>query len=211
VERARDAGVGRYRRGVRQAWLVKACAALAVGALPLAGTACTTVVPGSATAAPAPGQGDSSRPDALDPPAVPAGPRSGLDVDVLPDECLLNAAEIGDLVSVAVQPPEQGTVDRSDGSRSASCVATAGADPVAMINVYAVRSGTSADYVRAGGTAGRRDLPGVGEAAVVVDTATGPTLQLASPRYLVTILVAGRTPSDDAWRAAAEAALSRLR
>jgi hypothetical protein len=89
-------------------------------------------------------------------------------------------------------------------------VATRGREPVAMINVYGVLSGTPADYVRAGGTAGRRELPGVGEAAVVIDTQTGPTMQLASPRYLVTILVSGGTPSDEAWRAAAEAALSRL-
>ena len=79
-----------------------------------------------------------------------------------------------------------------------------------MINVYTVKSGTPADYVRAGGTAGRRELPRVGEAAVVVDTESGPALQLASPRYLVTILVSGRTPSDEEWRTAALAALDRL-
>jgi hypothetical protein len=179
----------------------------AMGALLLVATGCTTIVPGSATAAPAPG---SSVPGAPGPPAAPPGARSGLDADVLPDECLLNAAEFGDLVGVAVQPPEQGTIEREDGSVSASCVATAGSEPVAMLNVYAVRSGTPADYVRAGGDAGRRELPEVGDAAVVIDTATGPTLQLASPEYLLTILVSGRTPSDDAWRTAARAALSRL-
>jgi hypothetical protein len=192
---------------VRRAWLGAVAVVLAVTA-----AGCTTVVPGNGVAAPS--AGEAAPPPGVAPPpqpvpTTPAGPRSGLDVDALDDECLLNAAEFGDLVGVAVRPPTQGSVERGDGSRSSSCVATTGTEPVAMINVYAVRSGTPADYVRAG-PAGRRDLPGVGEAAAVIDTATGPTLQLASPRYLVTILVDGRVPSDDAWRAAAAAALSRL-
>lgn len=188
---------------VRRAWLVRACAVLAVGVLPLAG-GCTTVVPGSATAA----SGTASA-EPAGPPGSP-GLGSGLEADVLPDECLLTAVELGELVGEPVQPPEQGTVERGDGSVSASCVATAGSEPVALVNVYAVRSGTPADYVRAGGGSGRRALPGVGEAAVVIGTAAGPTLQLAGERYLVTILVSGRAPSDPRWRAAAEAALSRL-
>jgi hypothetical protein len=192
---------------------VRVSAVLAVGALPLAVTGCTTVVPGAPAAVPAPSVGGPPLPGEPSPPAGPPGPpgpRSGLDADVLADECLLNAAEFGDLVGVPVQPPEQGTVERGDGSRSASCVATADSQPVAMINVYGVRSGSPADYVRADDGAGRRELSGVGEAAVVIDTATGPTLQLAGPQYLVTILVSGPAPSDDAWRTAAQAALSRL-
>ena len=188
MERARGAGRAATVACVR-AWLVRACAVLAAAALPLAGSGCTTVVPGSATAAPA---------------------SAGLEPDVLPDECLLTAAELGELVGEPVEPPEQGSVARGDGSRSAGCVATVGSEPVALVNVYAVRSGTPADYVRAGGSAGRRELPGVGESAVVLGTAAGPTLQLAGERYLVTILVSGRAPSDAEWRAAAEAALSRL-
>jgi hypothetical protein len=168
-------------------------AVLAAGVLPLAGAACTTVVPGSAVAAPE----RSVQP-------------AGLDADVLPDECLLTAAELGELVDVAVEPPEQGTVERGDGSRSAGCVAIAGSEPVALVNVYAVRIGSPADYVRAGGTAGRRELPGVDTGAAVIGTAAGPTLQLAGERYLVTILVSGRAPSDEEWRAAARAALARL-
>ena len=49
-----------------------------------------------------------------------------------------------------------------------------------------------------------------GAGAAVIGTAAGPTLQLAGERYLVTILVSGRAPSDEEWRAAAGAALSRL-
>jgi hypothetical protein len=176
-------------------------------------TGCTVTIPGDGVPAPptvaaaaTPVPGTSPEPT---PPAAPPGPRSSLDVDPLPDECLLNAAEFGDLVGATVRPPAQGSVQRDDGSRSAACVAVAGTEPIAMINVYTVRSGSPADYIRAG-PAGRRDLPGVGELAAVIDTATGPALQLASPRYLVTIVVAGRVPSDDAWRTAAAAALSRL-
>jgi hypothetical protein len=170
------------------------------------------VVPGIGTAAPpaeTPGP-RTSLTTPVPPPGQGAGPRAALDADPIADECLLNASEFGALVDRPVRPPEQGTIRRSDGSPSSSCVATAGRDPLALINVYTVRTGTPADYVRAGGSAGRREIADVGEAAVVVDTQTGPTLQLASPRYLVTILVSGREPSDEAWRTAALAALSRL-
>jgi hypothetical protein len=181
-----------YRRGVRRAWWVRVGAAVAAAALPLAGVGCTSVVPGSAAAA-------------------TGGSHSGLlDADVLADECMLTAPELSELVDVPVEQPEQGTVDRADGSRGAGCMVTAGTEPVALLNVYAARSGSPADYVRAAGTAGRRELPGIGAGAAVIGTAAGPTLQLAGGQYLVTILVSGSTPSDEEWRAAAQAALSRL-
>ncbi len=171
-----------------------------------ASAGCAAVVPGTAAAAP-PSVPDTPAPT---PSASPSGARSALVPDPIPDECLLNASEFGALVGGAVRPPEETTVDRGDGSRGSSCVVTAGSDPIAMINVYRVGTGTPADYVRAGGAGGRRVLADIGQAAVVVDTAAGPTLQLASPTYLVTILVSGRRPAEDAWRAAATAALSRL-
>lgn len=171
--------------------------------------ACTQVVPGTGTAA-GPGLPVITTTSAPTTATAPPTPRSSLEADVLPDECLLNASELGALVGEAVRPPVQGTVDRGDGSVGSSCVATADNEPVAMINVYRARSGTPADFVRSGGAGGRRVLDGVGEAAVVVDTQAGPTLQLAGPSYLVTILVAGRIPSDDAWRVAAAAVLARL-
>jgi hypothetical protein len=196
---------------VRRARLGRTLAGLAVATLPLAAAGCATLVTGSATAAPPTVPAETSvAPEPTTPPPPPLGARAGLDADPFPDECLLDASELSALVGGPVRPPEQGTVRRSDGTRSSSCVVTAGHDPVAMINVYTVRAGTPADYVRAGGPAGRRELPGVGDAAVVIDTHTGPTLQLASPRYLVTILVSGTTPSDEAWRTAALAALARL-
>jgi hypothetical protein len=187
-----------YRRGVRRAWWVRVGAAVAAAALPLTGAGCTAVVPGSATAATRGSIQESG------------SHTGGLDADVLADECLLTAAELSELVDVPVERPEQGTVDRADGSRSAACMVTAGTEPVALLNVYAVRSGTPADYVRASGAAGRRELAGVAGGAAVIGTAAGPTLQLAGERYLVTILVSGRAPSDEEWRAAAEAALSRI-
>jgi hypothetical protein len=180
-------GAAGYRRRV---WRVRACAVVAAVVLPLGGAGCTTVVPGSAAS---------------------AGPHiDGLDADVLADECLLTAAEVAELVDVPVEPPVQSTVDRGDGSRGAACVVTTGSEPVALVNVYAVRSGSASDYVRAAGTAGRRELPGVGAGAAVIGTAAGPTLQLAGGQYLVTILVSVSAPSDEEWRAAADAALSRL-
>ena len=176
-----------YRRRV---WQERLCAVVVALVLPLAGAGCTTVVAGSAGAA--------------------GRHIDGLDADVLPDECLLTAAEFGELVDLPVRPPEHGTVDRGDGSRSAGCVVTAESGPVALVNVYRVRSGTPADYVRAADAAGRRELPGVGAGAAVIGTAAGPTLQLAGGRYLVTVLVSGSVPTDEEWRAAAEAALARL-
>jgi hypothetical protein len=187
AERARSPGVAGYRRGV---WRARVCGVVTALVLPLVGAGCTTVVAGSAAA---------------------AGPRiDGLDADVLADECLLTAAEFGELVDLPVAPPEQGSVDRGDGSRGAACVVTAGSEPVALVNVYGVRTGTPADYVRIADAAGRRELPGIGAGAAVIGTAAGPTLQLAGERYLVTILVSGSVPSDEEWRAAAEAALLRL-
>jgi hypothetical protein len=194
------AGVRRGRLGVAAVVIVLAAAV----------PGCAEVVPGVALPTPSTGAEAAAPASPTASPGAPPGPRSGLDADPIADECLLDAAEFGALVGTAVRPPAQDSVPRRDGSAGFSCVATAGTDPVAMINVYRVRSGTPAGYVRAGGPGGHRDLPGVGDAAAVFDTEAGPTLQVAGRAYLVTILVAGREPSDDAWRTAATAALSRL-
>jgi len=101
----------------------------------------------------------------------------------------------------------------TDGSSTSSCFANSArdaADPLAAINVYETHSGTPADLLRAAPPQGRRDLTGVGEAASLVDTAPGMTLQLAAPRHLVTIAVLDGTPTDEAWRVAAAAALAAL-
>ena len=132
-----------------------------------------------------------------------------LQSDVLADECLLDTAQLGALLDRPVRA-ENAAVRRADGTRSTSCYAGAAdgpREPLAAVNVYRVRSGTPAEVVRA---AGGRALPGLGEAATLLVTAAGPTLQVASPRFLVTLLVQGRSPPDDAWRAAARAALARL-
>jgi len=132
-----------------------------------------------------------------------------LQSDVLADECLLDAPQLGALLGRPVRV-EQSVVRRGDGTRSTSCYATAvdgRPAPLAAINVYRVRSGTPTEFVRA---AGGRALTGAGEAATLQETAAGPTLQVAGPAFLVTLVVQGRSPPDDAWRAAARAALARL-
>ncbi len=149
------------------------------------------------------------------PPAAPGRP-SGVEADVLADECLLDPAQLAALLGTPVREPEQTVVRRDDGSRSSGCSVTATDDPapLAAINVYRVRTGTPEQFVRAGAVGGRVvGLGGAGRtgrAAVVLDTAAGPTLQVAGARFLVTVVVHGRAPADDAWRAAARAALARL-
>jgi hypothetical protein len=187
------------------------------------GAGCSRTVEGTARAAPvaagAPAPGQTAPPAAAatgSAVAVSAPTRRTaaveLQSDVLPDECLLDAEELRALLGRAVRAPEQTVVDRDDGSRSSSCYANAAEGyptPLAAINVYRVRSGTPAEFVRAAAPAGRA-LGGVGEAAALLDTAAGPTLQVAGRAHLVTVVVLGRGPDDDAWRAAGTAALARL-
>jgi len=135
-----------------------------------------------------------------------------LQSDVLADECLLDAGQLAALLGRPVRAPAQSVVRRDDGSRRAGCYvvpAEGGAAPVVAINVYRVRSGTPAQFVATRSAGGRR-LAGIGEAATVLDTAAGPTLQVASARFVVTVVVRGRDPGDAAWRAAARHALARL-
>jgi hypothetical protein len=136
-------------------------------------------------------------------------PAPTLESDVLADECLLDATQLGALLGRPVRV-EQSVVRRDDGTRSTSCYAAAAGGkpaPLAAVNVYRVRSGTPAEFVRA---AGGRALSGAGQAATLLETAAGPTLQVAGPAFLVTLVVQGRSPPDDAWRAAAQGALARL-
>jgi hypothetical protein len=132
-----------------------------------------------------------------------------LQADVLADECLLDAEQFGALLGRRVRAG-QSVVQRDDGTRSTSCYAGAvdgPQAPLAALNVYRVQPGTPAEFVRA---AGGRALEGVGEAAKLIETAGGPTLQVAGRWFLVTLVVQGRSPPDAAWRAAAAAALARL-
>lgn len=176
---------------------------------------CTTAVPGAGRATgPVAVTGSptgSTAPESTT--APPPGSQSALAADVLSDECLLDALGFSALLGEPVLPPEQVEVVRGDGSSTSSCFANSarGApDPVAAVNVYEPRDGTPADFVHSAAPQGRRELTGVGEAASLVDTAPGVTLQLAAVRYVVTIAVLDGTPSDDAWRAAATAALDAL-
>jgi hypothetical protein len=132
-------------------------------------------------------------PSAQRPPALVA--------DVLADECLLDAAGFALLLETAVAPPENGGEPRS-----CATTATRGTPrALAGINVYGVRDGAPTDLLRSG-----RPLAGAGDAARVVETAGGPTLQMAAGPYLVTIAVAERDPDDLRWAEAARRALARL-
>jgi hypothetical protein len=189
---------------------------VAVAAAALVG-GCSQVVPGTATT---PGQ---TTPPTLETlaqgvpgaPPAPTTPPPGsasdgpLVPDVTADECLLTAGELTALLGVSVQPA-QATVAPNESVKVPSCVATttAGpATPAGVVNVYAIRGSTPAEYVR--GRTGRV-LSGVGEAAIVVRTGTATVLQAARGPFLVTISALGTPPSDDAWRAAGNAALGRL-
>ncbi len=175
---------------------------------------CATVVPGSGRAAPeAIVDTPTTAPAPETTAAAPAGPRPALAADVVADESQLDALGFSDLLGVPVLPPEQADVQRDDGSTSSSCVATSArgfADPLASINVYEPRDATPADFVRSAPAQGTTVLTGVGEAAALLDTAPGVTLQLAGSRFVVTISVADGAPSEDAWRVAATAALAEL-
>ncbi len=183
----------------------------AVIGLLMASSGCSRTVVGMPAAAPGLSASPSASPstDAGTPATTARARAPTLDADALADECLLDAMQLGALLDRPVRA-EQAVVRRADGTRSTSCYvgpADGPREPLAAINVYRVRAGTPAEVVRA---AGGRALPGLGEAAALLETAAGPTLQVASPRFLVTLLVQGRSPPDDAWRAAARAALTRL-
>jgi hypothetical protein len=189
----------RCAEGWRLVALLAFLSALAAG--------CTRVVTGMPSAA-SPHAVTSSATAAPAPRPAPVA----LEPDVLADECLLDAGQFAALLGRPVGAPEQSVVRRGDGSRSSSCyVGPAEGDPapLAAINVYRVRTGTPAQFVSKGAAGGRR-LTGVGVAAAVLDTVAGPTLQVASRRFVLTIVVQGREPGDAAWRAAGRAALARL-
>jgi hypothetical protein len=168
--------------------------------------------PSSAAATPGSVTAGVPRGTARDPTPAPSPAPVALEPDVLTDECLLDAGQFAALLGRPVKVPEQSVVRRSDGSRSSSCyVGPTEGDPapLAAINVYRVRAGTPAQFVSRGAAGGRR-LTGVGEAAAVLDTVAGTALQVASPRFVLTIVVQGREPGDAAWRAAGRAALAHL-
>ncbi|MBC3191614.1 hypothetical protein H7X46_11120 [Pseudonocardia sp. C8] len=157
-------------------------------------------------------------PPAVTPPAgpgtrrAPSGPRPApvppLTSDVVADECLLDGPALAGLLGVApAVPAANAETRRSDGSRHRSCFAVGGSATVS-VNVYTTNRVAPARYVR--DAAGARTVTGAGTTAAVLDTVAGPALQLGTARHLVTISVAGRSPTDDQWRAAARAAAAAL-
>ncbi|WP_214404309.1 hypothetical protein [Pseudonocardia lacus] len=146
---------------------------------------------------PVPGQRDKDQ-----------APSFALVADPVADECVLSAPEAEALIRLPVERTAMTSIPGPDEVPAPGCVAFQGENQQVLMNVYEVRSGTPADAVRA--RDGLRAIDGVGEAAGVVMARTGPTLYVAGNRFLVTIAVAFREPSDDAWRAAGRAALDRV-
>ncbi|GAA1881574.1 hypothetical protein GCM10009836_73530 [Pseudonocardia ailaonensis] len=127
-----------------------------------------------------------------------AASRPTLVPDVLPDECLLDAAGFARLLGVPVATPATGGTPRSCTTSALHGTPRA----LASINVYRAEP---APVVRSG-----RALAGVGDAAAVVDTGSGPTLQVATGRYLVTLAVTEVSPTDERWAEAGRALVARI-
>jgi hypothetical protein len=121
---------------------------------------------------------------------------------------VLSAPEAAALVQLPVERTVMTSIPGPDEVPAPGCVGVQGENQQVLMNVYEVRGGSPADAVRA--RDGVRALDGVGEAAGIVMARSGPTLYVAGDRFLVTIAVAFREPSDDAWRAAGRAALGRV-
>jgi hypothetical protein len=186
---------------------------------PPADPAGTSADPAAAGADPPAGSrsGADTASHALAPPAPPVPgqrekdqgpPPVGLVPDPVTDECVLTAAEVQALIGQPVDRTAMTSLPSTDGKSVRGCVAFRGENQLVLMNVYGTRDGTPADAVR-NGSGTRRALDGVGEAAAVVDSKVGPTLQVAGKKFLVTIEAGFLTPSDDAWRAAGRAAVDR--
>ncbi|BBG02874.1 hypothetical protein C8E95_1220 [Pseudonocardia autotrophica] len=169
---------------------------------PPTGTATGT---GSAT-----GSATRARPGRTAHGGAPAGGAAPLTADVLDDECLLGPDALAGLLGAEPAVPAAGAqVARPDGTRTRACFAVGGS-ATAAVNVYTTNRGTPADHIRS--TGGARGIGGTGDGivAVLLETVAGPTVQIGTERYLVTIAVAGRNPSDDQWRIAVRDAVSAL-
>ncbi len=148
---------------------------------------------------------------------APAGPEKDqaaggapeLVADPVADECVLTAPEAQALTGIPLDRTVMTSIPGPEERPNPGCVAVRGESQFVLMNVYGVRPGAPADALR-DVPAGGRALDGVGRAAVIVPARAGPTLQVAGDTYLVTIAVAGVDPSDDAWRAAGNAALDRV-
>ena len=155
-------------------------------------------------------------------PPVPAGPAPGgstdgtrgavapLTADVLTDECLVGAEALAGLLGAEpAVPAANAEIARPDGARTRACFAVGGSS-TAAVNVYTTNRGTPADHVRSAGGARGIDGTGDGTVAVLLETVAGPTVQVGAGRYLVTIAVAGRNPTDEQWRTAVRSAVAAL-
>lgn len=160
----------------------------------------------------APGGGaPGGTPGSGTPASGPAAQTTLLTADVIDDECLLDAAAFAALLGGPVSAPAETAVVRPDGTSTRSCYALSrngSPAPSAAVNVYRVNRGTPASFVRA--ATGGRQVAGVGEAAVLLDTVGGTTLQVATARYLVTVTVVDGSPSAGQWAAAGRAVVAAV-
>lgn len=165
--------------------------------------------PGRVTTAP-PARTDAPAGSLVAHPSAPPSAPPPLTSDVLADECLIAAGPLAGLLGTApATPAANAEVRRPDGSTARSCFAVGGSAMVS-VNAYTTNTTTPTGHLRT--AVGARPLDGTGDgtAAVLVETAGGPTMQLATPRWLVTVAVAGHTPTDEQWRAAATSATAAL-
>lgn len=134
--------------------------------------------------------------------------------NVVEDECLLTAAELGILISRS--PVRAENTEQAGGGARRSCFYTLDAadEPAARIDVYSSASLPPPELLARIAANGGRPLPD-GQGAVVVTGREGVAeLVVASPILLavLTILPGGAAtqPSDQAWTAAGTAMASRL-
>jgi hypothetical protein len=191
--------------------------AVVAGALLIGGHPGTTASSGTSSSDPPGSSGSAAHP--IDPPAPPVPGQREKDqepapvvlvADPVPDECVLTAAEVQALIGAQVDRTMMTTVPGADGRPLRGCVAARGENQLVLMNVYRVRGGTPTDAVHSADGADRRFLDGVGEAAVIVPARTGPALQVAGKRYLVTLEAGYLNPTDEAWRVAGQTAIDRV-
>jgi hypothetical protein len=151
---------------------------------------------------------------------VAASPTGQLPSDLTPnvvtDECLLTATELGALISRGPIRAEN-TELTGGGAARRSCFYTPdnADDPAARIDIYASASVPPPDLLARIVANGGHPLPEVGQGAVVIAGREGVfELVVASPTLLavLTILPGGAAiqPSDQSWTAAGTAMASRL-
>jgi len=163
--------------------------------------------------------GRSSTPSISVTPTTAADPGGQLPGDLVPnvvdDECLLTAVELGTLVGRTAIRAENTELAGGGARRSCFYAPEAADSPVARIDVYASASLPPSELVAKIAANGGRAMAGIGQGAVVVTGQDGTSeLVVASPTLLAVLTVlpggAAAPPSDQSWTAAGTAMAGRL-